>query len=56
MEEKPNCEKCRYRIWLAKYGGYVWGEDCDKFGHDICKKMNDPDFIRWMDERNKHGK
>lgn len=50
--KKPNCEKCRYRIWLARYGGHVWGEDCDHYRLDLCKKMNDPEFIRWMDERN----
>lgn len=51
--EKPNCEKCRYRIWLARYGGHVWGEDCDKYRQDLCKKMNDPQFIKFMDERGK---
>lgn len=48
----PNCEKCRYRYWLARYGGHVWGEDCDMYGQELCKKMNDPEFIKFMDERN----
>lgn len=51
--EKPNCEKCRYRIHLAKIADiHVWKEDCDKYGTDICEKMNNPDFIKFMDERN----
>ena len=51
--EKPNCKKCRYRIHLAILCDiHVWEEDCDKYGTDICKKMNDPEFIKWMDERN----
>ena len=55
--EKPNCAKCRYRFWLAKMGVHVWWTDCDKYGEDLCKKMNDPAFIKWMDERNgKDGK
>lgn len=55
--EKPNCLKCRYRIWLARLCEiHVWWTDCDKYGTDLCKKMNDPEFINWMDERNKHEK
>ena len=51
--DKPNCEKCRYRIWLARYGGHVWGEDCDQYGTDFCKKkMNEPDFIKFMEGKN----
>lgn len=51
--EKPNCKKCRYRIHLARMVDmHVWEEDCDKYGTDLCKKMNDPEFIKWMDERN----
>lgn len=51
--EKPNCEKCRYRYWLEKYGeAPAMGEKCDQYGQDLCKKMNDPGFIEWMDERN----
>lgn len=57
QSEKPNCIKCRYRIWLARLSDHhVWGEDCDQYGKDLCKKMNDPAFIKWMDERNKNGK
>ena len=29
--KKPNCAKCRYRIWLAKMGCHVWWTDCDKY-------------------------
>lgn len=43
-----NCKDCRYRYWLAKYGSHVWGEDCDQYGRDLCKKMNDPGFIKFM--------
>ena len=42
-----NCKDCRYRYWAAKYGRHVWGQDCDKYGQDLCKKMNDPEFIEW---------
>lgn len=28
-------------------------EDCDKYGTDLCKKMNDPDFVEFMKERDK---
>ena len=53
--DEPNCEKCRYRYWLSKdWDIHVWGKDCDKYGQDLCQKMNDPEFIRWMDERSKH--
>ena len=51
--EKPSCGKCRYRIWLARLCDFhVWWTDCDMYGTDLCKKMNDPEFIKWMDERN----
>lgn len=50
-----NCESCRYRYWLARYGCYVHGEDCDKYGTDLCKKMNDPDFIAYMKARERCG-
>ena len=50
--EKPNCEKCRYRYWLIYYGETpALGEDCDQYGNELCKKMNDPDFIKWLEER-----
>ena len=26
--------------------------DCDNYGTKLCKNMNDPEFIKWMDERN----
>ena len=57
VSKNPNCGKCRYRLWLARLCDiHVWGEDCDKYGTDLCKKMNDPQFIKWMDERNeKYG-
>ena len=50
--EKPNCQKCRYRIWLAKMDCHVSRTDCDKYGTKLCENMNDPAFIKWMDERN----
>ena len=51
--EKPNCQKCRYRIHLARLCDvHVREEDCDKYGTDFCiKKMNYPEFIKFMDER-----
>lgn len=52
--EKPDCYHCRYRYWLREMCGiHVDMQDCDKYGQDLCKKMNDPEFIKWMDERNK---
>ena len=51
--EKLNCEKCRYRYWLTEFGETpALGEACDKYGTDLCEKMNNPDFIKFMDERN----
>ena len=51
--EKPNCRKCRYRFWLARLCDiHVWWTDCDKYGTKLCENMNDPSFIKWMDERN----
>ena len=51
--DETNCEKCRYRIWLTKYGETpVYGKDCDQYGTDFCKKMNDPGFIKFMEDRN----
>lgn len=50
--EKPNCKKCRYRYWLAQLCDiHVWQEDCDKYGTDLCQKMNDPEFIKFMQNR-----
>lgn len=46
-----NCKDCRYRYWLAKYGSHVWGIDCDQIGTDFCKKMNDPEFRKYMEEQ-----
>ena len=44
--EKLNCSKCRYRIYLAKIADiHVWKEDCDKYGTDLCKTMNESVFI-----------
>lgn len=49
---KPNCEECRYRFWIQRYCDiHIDEHDCDKKGQDLCKKMNDPDFIRWINER-----
>lgn len=50
--KKPNCKDCRYRYWLAKMDFHVWWTDCDKYGTKLCENMNDPSFIKWMDERN----
>lgn len=51
--EKPNCEKCRYRYWLTEFGEMpATGKDCNQYGTDLCEKMNNPDFIKFMDERN----
>ena len=45
----PDCKKCRYRYWLAQLCDiHVWQEDCDKYGTDLCQKMNDPEFIEYM--------
>lgn len=51
--EMPNCEKCRYRYWLTRHGFSppTW-KDCIQYGTDLCEKMNNPDFIKFMDERN----
>ena len=50
-----NCKDCRYRYWLAKMCDvHVWGIDCDKYGTEFCKRMNNPEFIKHMKE-NKHG-
>ena len=39
--EKPNCEKCRYRHLLIKYGApSACGKDCDQYGTNLCEKMN----------------
>ena len=44
-----NCKDCRYRIHLARLCDcHVWGEDCDNYGTELCKNMNDPDFIEFM--------
>ena len=56
--ETPDCQHCRYRYWLREFCDiHVDMHDCDKYGQDLCKKMNDPEFIKFMDERNrKDGK
>lgn len=47
----PNCNDCRYRFWLAKLCDvHVCADDCDKRGSDLCTKMNDPEFIKFMKE------
>ena len=49
---KLDCKNCRYRFWLARdWDIHVDEHDCDKKGQDLCKKMNDPDFIKFMQER-----
>lgn len=49
--EKPNCRKCRYRIWLARLCDvHVVADDCDKYGTELCKKMNDTEFIKFVDK------
>ena len=49
--ENPNCKKCRYRIHLANLCDiHIWKEDCDKYGTDLCEKMNDPKFIEFVDK------
>ena len=42
---EPNCEDCVYRRFLAKF---YHTRDCDKYGTDFCKKMVDPDFIKFV--------
>lgn len=47
--DKPNCKACRYRFWLARLCDiHVEADDCDQHGTDLCKKMNDPEFIEFM--------
>lgn len=46
----PNCKDCRYLYWLAKMGCHVDVYDCDKYGTDLCEKMNNPDFIKFAKE------
>lgn len=45
---KTNCKDCYYRQLLAADDCHVWGEDCDHYDDDFCKKMNNPDFVEWM--------
>lgn len=49
----PNCKDCRYRFWLANLCHiHIEGEyECDEAGTELCKKMNDPDFIQFMKDR-----
>lgn len=54
--ERPNCKECRYRYWLAKYADcHVWWQNCEHCGDELCEKMNDPGFIKWMGERKDNG-
>lgn len=47
----PDCRNCGYRILLAKIADiHVWGEDCDKYGTDRCKKMNEKVFMGALPE------
>lgn len=49
-----NCQSCRYRIWLARLCDcHVWAGDCDNEGTDLCKRMNDPEFIQFMKDQDK---
>ena len=49
MEHK-NCQKCRYHYWTAELLGRDIDENnCDKFDSELCQKMNDPDFIQFME-------
>ena len=51
---EPNCEKCRYRFWLAHdYDVHVDMNNCDQYNTELCKVMNDPGFIKWIDEKNR---
>ena len=46
-----DCRNCGYRILLAKIADiHVWGEDCDKYGTDHCRKMNDKVFMGTLPE------
>lgn len=54
---KPDCQRCRYRYWLIEmFDIHVDMHDCDKYGQDLCQKMNDPEFIKFMEEQEKNGK
>lgn len=47
-----DCKNCRYHYWLAHdFDIHVDEHDCDKRGMDLCQKMNDPEFIKFMKER-----
>ena len=48
--EKPNCMKCFYRILLVRMGEHVWWTDCNQYEQELCRKMNDPGFIKWQEE------
>lgn len=52
-----NCKDCLYRKFLDQEADdHVWGEDCDHYKDDFCKKMNDPDFIAWQKSKEvEHG-
>ena len=54
---KTNCKDCLYRQLLADTADcHVWGEDCDHYGDDFCRKMCDPGFIKFMQEKGgNHG-
>ena len=50
--ETPDCKHCRYRIWLVRLCDiHVEADDCDKYGTELCQKMNDPEFIKFMEEK-----
>ena len=52
---KVNCKDCLYRQLLAASDCHVWGEDCDHYGDDFCRKMCDPEFIKWQNQKAKEA-
>ena len=54
LEQVPvthDCKHCSYRYWVAKIEHiHVCKEDCEHYGTDFCKDMNDPEAIKYMKE------
>jgi hypothetical protein len=47
-----DCKNCRYHYWLVHdFDIHVDAIDCDQVGTDFCQTMNDPEFIKFMKER-----
>ena len=47
-----DCENCRYRFILANtFDIHVDHLDCDKYGSDLCKEMNKPEWIERTKEQ-----